>query len=130
MPFCGSEALAFSCTASGLDCCYVGEEWPVYAATARLEQAVDKLEQGAGSGVPFWTSWSCTRSWGDPGHCRPGRSLLHLRLQAWTFRVNYSSVDLICRTAGRKCAFPRPLPTTLTTSAAKPRLLIRGKENQ
>jgi len=47
--FCGREhtvscsSRAFSCAASGLDCCYVGEEGPVYAATARLEQAVDKL---------------------------------------------------------------------------------------
>lgn len=42
--FLYQKALAFSCAASGLDCCYVGEEGPVYAATARLEQAVDKLE--------------------------------------------------------------------------------------
>ena len=41
--FIREKALAFSCAASGLDCCYVGEERPVYAATARLEQAVDKL---------------------------------------------------------------------------------------
>ena len=41
--FIRERALAFSCAASGLDCCYVGEEGPVYAATARLEQAVDKL---------------------------------------------------------------------------------------
>ena len=43
--FLRQKALAFSCATSGLDCCYVGEEGPVYAATARLEQAVDKLEQ-------------------------------------------------------------------------------------
>ena len=43
--FLREKALAFSCAASGLDCCYVGEEGPVYAATARLEQAVDKLDQ-------------------------------------------------------------------------------------
>ena len=42
--FLREKALAFSCAASGLDCCYVGEEGPVYAATARLERAVDKLE--------------------------------------------------------------------------------------
>ena len=42
--FVRERALAFSCAVSGLDCCYVGEEGPVYAATARLEQALDKLE--------------------------------------------------------------------------------------
>ena len=43
--FLREKALAFSCAASGLDCCYVGEEGPVYAATARLERAVDKLDK-------------------------------------------------------------------------------------
>ncbi|MFR6184384.1 MAG: hypothetical protein ACLUJG_01580 [Lawsonibacter sp.] len=43
--FLRERALAFSCTASGLDCCYVGEEGPVFAATARLEQAADKLKE-------------------------------------------------------------------------------------
>ena len=45
--FIRERALAFSCAASGLDCCYVGEEGAVYAATARLEQAVDKLGENA-----------------------------------------------------------------------------------
>ena len=50
--FIREKALAFSCAASGLDCCYVGEEGPVFAATARLEQAVDKLgEDDADSGA-------------------------------------------------------------------------------
>ncbi len=48
--FLREKALAFSCAASGLDCCYVGEEGPVYAATARLERAIDKLESPDGSG--------------------------------------------------------------------------------
>ena len=48
--FLREKALAFSCAASGLDCCYVGEEGPVYAATARLERAIDKLESPDSSG--------------------------------------------------------------------------------
>ena len=51
--FIRERALAFSCAASGLDCCYVGEEGPVYAATARLEQAVDKLGEDAGENEAF-----------------------------------------------------------------------------
>ena len=35
--------LALSCPASGLGCCYVGEEGPVYAATARVLQALYNL---------------------------------------------------------------------------------------
>ena len=38
--------MAFSCSASGLDCCYVGEEGPVYAATARLENALIACQAG------------------------------------------------------------------------------------
>ena len=68
--FLREKALAFSCAQSGLDCCYVGEEGPVYAATARLEQALDKLEdEGGHGGGPLR----------DPGYRRPGRHLLHLR---------------------------------------------------
>ena len=44
--FIREKALAFSCAASGLDCCYVGEEAPVYAATARLEQAAAMYRGG------------------------------------------------------------------------------------
>ena len=43
--FLHERVLAFSCAASGLDCCYVGEEGPVFAALKRLEEAVDKLEE-------------------------------------------------------------------------------------
>ena len=51
--FLHEKALAFSCSASGLDCCYVGEEGPVFAAVRRLEEAVDKLEQDAGEKGAF-----------------------------------------------------------------------------
>ena len=37
--FLHERALAFSCAASGLDCCYVGEEGAVFAAMRRLEEA-------------------------------------------------------------------------------------------
>ena len=37
--FLHEKTLAFSCAASGLDCCYVGEEGPVFAAMKRLEEA-------------------------------------------------------------------------------------------
>ena len=34
--FLHEKALAFACAASGLDCCYVGEEGAVFAAMRRL----------------------------------------------------------------------------------------------
>ena len=42
--FLHEKALAFACAASGLDCCYVGEEGAVFAAMRRLEETVDKLQ--------------------------------------------------------------------------------------
>ena len=51
--FLHEKVLAFSCAASGLDCCYVGEEGPVFAALKRLEEAVDKLEAQAGEKGTF-----------------------------------------------------------------------------
>ncbi|MFR4559876.1 MAG: hypothetical protein ACLT5P_00755 [Flavonifractor plautii] len=51
--FLHEKVLAFSCAASGLDCCYVGEEGPVFAALQRLEEAVDKLEAASGEKGAF-----------------------------------------------------------------------------
>lgn len=78
--FLHEKVLAFSCAASGLDCCYVGEEGPVFAALQRLEEAVDKLEAASGRrGLPgrAGDAGGALRAQGD----RPaGRHLLHLRL--------------------------------------------------
>ena len=41
--FLSRKALAFSCPTSGMDCCYVGEEGPVYAAMERLERTLDRM---------------------------------------------------------------------------------------
>ena len=51
--FLSRKALAFSCPSSGVDCCYVGEEGPVFAAMERLERALDglKKEKENGSGT-------------------------------------------------------------------------------
>ena len=51
--FLHEKVLAFSCAASGLDCCYVGEEGAVFAALQRLEEALSKLEGEAGEKGAF-----------------------------------------------------------------------------
>ena len=51
--FLHQKVLAFSCAQSGLDCCYVGEEGPVFAALQRLEAAADKLERAEGEKGAF-----------------------------------------------------------------------------
>lgn len=118
--FVREKALAFSCAASGLDCCYVGEEGPVYAATARLEGAVDKLGEDAAENGAFLDEIvmeevlselrdiakrggiSCTC--GSKGGASTSISA------RWRWSV---------RSAAENTAFQPPPPTTSTTCAAK-----------
>ena len=127
--FCGTEhtvtcpaeallnerVLAFSCAASGLDCCYVGEEGPVFAALKRLEEAADKL---------------------DPGNRGAGTFLdelvMHEVLSELREIAQRDGVSCTCGShqwkpltssapsAAGPCASRRPPPATSTISAAKP----------
>lgn len=135
--FLREKALAFSCAASGLDCCYVGEEGPVYAATARLERAVDKLEPPEQSGE-------------DPSQDKPFLDPLIMEevlseikdiaarggisctcgSRRWSFQVNYSSVDLMCRDCGAQMRIPAATADDLDDICCKTSLLLRGKESK
>ena len=137
--FLREKALAFSCAASGLDCCYVGEEGPVYAATARLERAVDKLEHPDSS--PEAGESEEQKPFLDPVimeevlseikdiAARGGVSCT-CGSKRWTFQVNYSSVDLICRDCGAEMRLPAATADDLDDICCKTKLLIRGKESQ
>ena len=128
--FVREKALAFSCAASGLDCCYVGEEGPVYAATARLEQAVDKLEEESARQGSFLDEivmhevLSEIRDIAARGgiSCACGS-------RDWTFRVNYSSVDLICAHCGAEMRIPAATADDIDDICCKNTILIRGKGN-
>ena len=116
--FLREKALAFSCAASGLDCCYVGEEGPVYAATARLERAIDKLESPDSSGQ--------TEDEEKPPFLDPlimEEVLSEIRDIAARGGISCTTARWTCSagTAGPRCAFPPPPPTIWTISAARPR---------
>ena len=49
---------------------------------------------------------------------------------SWTFQVNYSSVDLICKECGAQMRIPAGTADDIDDICCKTRLLIRGKENQ
>lgn len=127
--FLHQKALAFSCAASGLDCCYVGEEGPVYAATARLEQAVDKLEEESGQRGTFLDEIVMHEVLSeikdiaerDGIACACGS-------KGWTFRVNYSSVDLICTDCGAEMRIPAATADDIDDICCKDTILIRGKQ--
>ena len=127
--FLHEKVLAFSCAASGLDCCYVGEEDPVYAATARLEGAVDKLGEDAASQGAFLDEivmeevLSELRDIAQRGgiSCTCGS-------KKWGFDVNFSSVDLICQECGGKYRIPAATADDIDDLCCKTSILIRGKE--
>lgn len=99
--FLHEACLAFSCAGSGLDCCYAGEEGPVFAAMSRLEETLDKLEAEEGERGSFLDEVimhevlselrDIAQRGGISCSCGSGR---------WSLRVNYSSVELICARCG------------------------------
>ena len=127
--FIREKALAFSCAASGLDCCYVGEEGPVYAATARLEGAVDKLGEDAAEhgafldGIVMEEVLSELRDIAARGgiSCTCGS-------KRWGFDVHFSSVELYCQECGGKARIPAATADDIDDLCCKTSILIRGKE--
>ena len=121
------KALAFSCSASGLDCCYVGEEGPVYAATARLEQAVDKLDAQGEKGV-FLDEIVMHEVLSELKDiaARGGISCACGSKQ-WSMRVNYSSVDLVCAQCGAQLRIPAATADDIDDICCKQTLRIRGR---
>lgn len=95
------RALAFSCVSSGLDCCYVGEEGPVFAAVRRLEEAVDKLEREAGERGNFLDELVMHEVLSELKEiaARGGISC-QCGSKEWKLRINYSSIELLCPNCG------------------------------
>lgn len=129
--FLREKALAFSCAASGLDCCYVGEEGPVYAATARLEQAVDKLGAEAAKDGAFLDEIVMEEVLSELRDiaARDGISCA-CGSKRWTFQVNFSSVDLICQDCGAQMRIPAATADDIDDLCCKNTILIRGEDRR
>lgn len=125
--FLHEKTLAFSCAASGLDCCYVGEEGPVFAAMKRLEETVDHLEEEAGARGTFLNDvvmeeiLSEIRDIGkrDGISCTCGS-------HDWKLQINYSSVELFCAHCEAALRIPAAALSDVEDLCCKPSLLIRG----
>ena len=128
--FMQAKALAFACGVSGLDCCYVGEEGPVYAATARLEQAVDKLGEESGARGAFLDEIVMHEVLSEIRDiaARGGVSCACGSKQ-WELKVNYSSVDLICAKCGAQMRIPAATADDIDDICCKHTLLIRGRKD-
>ena len=126
--FVREKALAFSCSASGLDCCYVGEEQAVFAATARLEQAVDKLEREAGEQDVFLDEivmhevLSEIRDIAQRGgiSCACGS-------REWDFQVKPVQEQNLCPQCGAQMRVPAATADDIEDICCKNTILIRGK---
>ena len=107
----------------------VGEEQAVFAATRRLEEAVDKLEAEAGERGSFLDEiimhevLSELRDIAQRGgvSCTCGST-------DWNLQVNYSSVDLICARCGGTLRIPAATASDLDDICCKHKLVIRAKE--
>ena len=126
--FVREKTLAFSCAASGLDCCYVGEEGPVFAAAARLERAMDKLEEEEGEERPFLDEIVMHEVLSELKDIaqRDGISCA-CGSKGWTFQVNYSSIDLTCTRCGAQMRIPAATADDIDDICCKHTILIRGK---
>lgn len=125
------KLLALSCPASGLGCCYIGEEAPVFQAMGKLEQAVDKLrtDDQTDSRGPFLDQVVM------------GEVLAELRDIAarkgvrcgcgstdYGIKVGYSSVDLVCARCGAVLRLPAAGPGDLDDLCARLTITIPGKK--
>lgn len=126
------KLLALSCPASGLGCCYVGEEGQVFQVMEKLEQAVDKLR----------TDDQTDRRGAFLNEVVMGEVLAELRDIArqggvrcacgsadYGVKVGYSSVDLVCASCGATLRLPAATPDDLDGLCARDRLTIPGRKD-
>lgn len=126
--FLHEKALALSCAASGLDCCYVGEEEPVYTAVARLEQAVDKLEHEAGEKGAFLDDMVMHEVLSElKDIAQRGGISCTCGSKQWKLQVNYSSIDLLCPDCGGAARIGAATAGDIDDICCKDSIVIRGK---
>ena len=126
--FLHEKVLAFSCAASGLDCCYVGEEGPVFAALKRLEEAVDKLEAQAGEKGTFLDELVMHEVLSEiKDIAQRGGISCTCGSRNWKLQVNYSSVDLFCADCGGAMRIQAATASDIDDICCKDKLVIHGQ---
>lgn len=134
--FLHRKAIALSCSASGLDCLYVGEEEPVYAALRRLEQAADLLpgekeeqeENGETEPSAFLNPTIMEEVLGELRDIarRENGVTCTCGSKRWRMKVGYSAVDLTCADCGATLRLPAATDSDLDDLCCKTRLVIRS----
>lgn len=127
--FLQEKTLAFSCANSGLDCCYVGEEEPVFAAMRRLEETLDVLESEAGSQGTFLNDLVMEEILEELRDiAQRGGISCTCGSKDWKLKVNYSSVELFCARCGGALKLPAATMSDIEDLCCKPTLTIRGEK--
>lgn len=131
--FLHQKAIALSCSASGLDCFYAGEEEAVFAAVRRLEEAADHLPpeepaEGEEPGV-FLNNIIMEEILGELKEIasRPHGVTCTCGAKGWSLKVGYSAVDLICGTCGGALRIPAATASDLDDLCCKHKLVIKGR---
>ena len=125
------KLLALTCSASGLGCCYVGEEDAVFQAMEKLEQAVDKLVMDAQADQrgAFLDEVVMGEVLGEIREiaARGGISCA-CGSKDYGIKVGFSDVDLICAHCGATLRLDAATPDDIDAVCAKYTLTIPGKK--
>lgn len=126
------KLLVLSCSASGLGCCYIGEEAQVFQAMERLEQAVDKLvmDSQAEQRGAFLDEVVMGEVLGEVKEiaARGGVSC-GCGSADYGVRVGFSSVELVCARCGAALRLNAATPDDIDAVCAKYTLTIPGKKD-
>ena len=127
--FLREKCLAFSCAASGLACCFVGEEDAVLSAARRLEETLDKVadeKEERGSFLDEIIMHEVLSELKDIAQ-RGGISCT-CGSKGWNLQVNYSSVDVICAQCGSVLRLPAATADDLEDICCKHTLTIKKRD--
>ncbi len=129
--FLKERTLAFACAASGLDCCYVGEEGAVFAAMTRLEETLDKLEAAAGAEGTFLDEIIMEEILAELRDIAArGKIFCTCGGSKWNLRINFSSIDVECASCSAALRIPASTAEDLEDLCCKDALVIRGKRQE
>lgn len=126
------KLLALSCPASGLGCCYIGEEAPVFQAMEKLEQAVDKLrldDQTDRRGT-FLNDAVMAEILAELRDIAARKGVrCGCGSTDYGVKVGYASVDVVCAQCGAALRLPAAGPGDLDDLCARYTVTIPGKKD-
>lgn len=125
------KLLALSCPKSGLGCCYIGEEGPVFRAMEQLEQAVDKLradDEGERRGA-FLNDGVMAEVLSELRDiARRGGVSCGCGSTDYGVKVGYAAVDVVCAACGAALRLPAATADDLDALCARYTITIPGRK--